>query len=130
MAFNLRISIQVLMIGGLLCWYGQPTFASSCRPLEYAEIKDMSIKELAKTYCLYGELGELESNTAKKLNDIFIESLKKNPQLVHTLKAPKDNPDYRQLRSNAAECFTQQGKIADAMKRRGAKEPTCPAAKP
>ncbi len=32
--------------------------AGDCRPLEYAEIKDMSNKDLLKTYCLYGALAE------------------------------------------------------------------------
>jgi len=130
MAFNLRISIPALVIGGLLCWYGQPTLAGSCRPLEYAEIKDTSIKELSKTYCIYENLADINSNGAKQINDLFIESLKKNPQLVHTVKAPKDDPIYREFISNTNECLTQQSKIADAMKRRGAKTPTCAPSKP
>lgn len=130
MAINLRIFFPALLVGGLLCCHGQPTFASSCRPLEYAEIKDMPVKELVDTYCLYQELGELNANTAKKYNDVFIETLKKNPQLVNKLKAPQDDPNYRALLSSAEECFTQQGKIEDAMKRRRAKIPTCAPRKP
>lgn len=97
----------------------------SCRPLDYAEIKDTASPALLKTYCYYGGLADINSDGAKRMNELFVETLREKPQLVHTLKAPKDDPDYQELLASAARCREQQGKIAATLERRRVRVPDC-----
>jgi len=72
----------------------------SCRPLEYAEIKDTPTKDLIKTYCYYERLGANVHDFSMK----------------HPL-----NPAADGWRADFAECNAQQAKIATALKARSKK---------
>ena len=99
--------------------------AASCRPLEYAEIKDSKTVDLVKTYCYYGAMWKIHNDARAEANRVFLEQMKQYANSVPLLEAAQRN----YLRNDAAQaadqsgCSDQQAKIAAALKARGARRP-------
>ncbi len=101
--------------------------AGTCRPLEYAEIKDTRTKELVETYCYYGALAKIydESRTASR--ELFLRQLQQTPtsvQILEDLKRGWERTTAEQT-ANVNECNDQRIKMITALKARRVAIPSC-----
>lgn len=107
-------------------------YAASCRPLEYAEIKDTTSKELIKTYCYYEGMAKIHQNARKTFNELFLQQIK-TPGLT-----PGDLEDLKRsyLKTDAehaadlSNCNDQLEKIGTALKAKRLPSLKCDAAGP
>ena len=94
------------LLGVVLFFQAESAIAGSCRPLEYAELKDMQSEKLIKTYCLYGKLAKIDQKAALGFINLGVGD--------HGYEASRD------------ECYDQQSKISNILQSRSeSAEPSC-----
>jgi len=97
----------------MLLWAGVAS-AGYCRPIEYAELKDMKTKDLIKTYCAYGKMADAYSDMLKGSVDVVRQG--GSMALTHEATA------------GVTECLQQRHRIRTILDNRSLPdEPVCPA---
>ena len=90
-------------------------FAGSCRPLQYAELKDTPSETLVSTYCRYGKLACIDEETASKLDQL---ARKYQDRGLSSSALATTREDIARHEASVAECFEQQSKISSALENR------------
>ena len=105
----------ILLVAAVLIVQAGLAEAGICRQIEYAEVQDMSAKDLIKTYCADQALGMAvaeEYQTTVKMEDKI-----------------GSQPGYgallRELSAHLAECTATVSKNRTALKKRAVEEPQC-----
>ena len=104
--------MKEIVLGSLLAvLYSASALAASdvggCDKHEYAEVKDMSTKELVKEYCYNEEIIRIHGETFHKMLDL------------HAID------DAKKYQASMSECYDEQRKIKTVLTSRKAKEPRC-----
>lgn len=86
--------------------------AGSCRPIEDAELKEISAEQLVKTYCTYQQLADKDHEAAMASIKPFREAVRQGRPTESFEKAVVEHM------AGADECWEQAGKIKSALKNR------------
>jgi hypothetical protein len=117
--------MKSLLAAAVLFFQAGSVMAGSCRPLEYAELKDSSTEKLVRTYCKYVQLTSQDEDALKLQYEYLLK--------VTELKGPvgKIENDIKKIDASLLECLDQRSKIGSALENRSQPpEPRCEAQKP
>jgi hypothetical protein len=99
-------SLSVSILAAACCALSAHAGAGACRPVEYAQVKDMPTAELVAAYCRHG--------AARQDYVARIEELMQRAKDINWAWI-----------GGANECKREQEKIVTALQARGAPAPTC-----
>lgn len=110
-----RMTLYALPMAVFIVLYASVSWGGYCRQLEYAEVKDMSTKDLITTFCRHEALAEAYAKEDKEWAKLEKEHGRRVEAQV-----------YRS--NNAAswkECVETSAKILTALKKRAVAKPEC-----
>jgi hypothetical protein len=104
--------MKMIFAAAILVFQAGSVLAGSCRPIEDAELKEISTEQPAKTYCTYQQLADNDHEAAIASIKPFREAARQGRPTASFEKAVVEHM------VSADECWEQAGKIKSALKNR------------
>lgn len=109
--------MKTLLTVAVLFFQACSVMAGSCRPLEYAELKDSSSEKLVRIYCEYVKRTSHGEEVARVENELL-------QKITSGAIAARTEKEHEKTLNSIYQCIDERSKISSALENR--KEPAEP----